>query len=150
MQASRKYSLKMMKKQPREALKQTETVCYNCGKKGHYASQCRMEHEPACYRCGKKGHGDSKCRLKVEIPPTCTYCHWVGHTVAKCFVKRSNEAVAKQYVRLAKNSEPTKAKRAGPPTQNSIMFLREDDSVKEENTLAAFKRSANGGTLTKQ
>ncbi len=41
----------MMMKQPRQAPKQVETVCYKCGKKDYYASQCRMEQEPTCYLC---------------------------------------------------------------------------------------------------
>ncbi len=140
----------MMMKQPRQAPKQAELVCYNCGKKGHYASQSRMEQEFTCYRCGKKGHRVSECRSMVNIPPTCTYCHRVGHTAEKCFPKRSNEAVEKQDVRFAKSSEPTEAKRAGPSGQNYIMFLKEDKPVEEENTVAAFKRTAEGETLSKQ
>ncbi len=53
-------------------------------------------------------------------------------------------------MRFAKNSEPTKAKEAGPSGQNNIMFVKEDKPVEEENTVAAFKRSADGETLTKQ
>ena len=46
----------MMMRQPRQAPKQTEPVCYKCGKKVNYASQCRMEQELTCYKSGKKGH----------------------------------------------------------------------------------------------
>ena len=53
-------------------------------------------------------------------------------------------------MRFAKNSEPTKAKGAGPSGHNNIMFVKEDDPVEEENTVAAFKRSADEETLTKQ
>ncbi len=121
----------MMMKQPRQAPKQAEPVCYESGKKGHYALQCRMEQELTCYKCGKNGHKASECRSKAEIPPTCTYCHRVVHTVENCFVKRSNEAVEKHGVRLAKNSEPTKAKEAVPSGQNKIVFVKEDDPVEE-------------------
>ncbi len=38
----------MMMKKPRQAPKQAESVCYKYGKKGHYASQCRMEQELTC------------------------------------------------------------------------------------------------------
>ncbi len=69
----------MMMRQPRQAPKQAEPVCYKCGKKGHYVSQCRMYQELTCYKCGKSGRRASKCRSKVEIPPTCTYCHGIGH-----------------------------------------------------------------------
>ncbi len=139
-----------MMKQPRQAPKQAEPVCYKCGKKGHYASQYRMEQEPTCYRCGKKGHRASECRSKVDIPPMCTYCHRVGHTAENCFVKRSNEAVEKQDVRFDKSSEATENKDAGPSRQNNIMFVKEDEIVEEENTVTAFKRTADGETLTKQ
>ncbi len=139
-----------MMKQPRQAPKQAEPVSYNCGKKGHYASQCRLEQELTCYKCRKNGQRASKCRLKVDIPPTCMYCHRVGHTVETCFIKRSNEAVEKQNVRFTKNSEPSKDKGAGPSGRNNIMFVKEDDLIEEENTVAAFKRSADGETLSKQ
>ena len=140
----------MMKKQPRKAPKQADPLCYKYGKESHYASKCRMEQELTCYKCTKKDRRASECRSKVDIPPTCTYCHRVGHTVENCLVKRSKEAVEKQDVRFAKNSELSKAKGAGASEQNNIMFVKEDDPIEEENTVAAFKRSAGGETLTEQ
>ncbi len=122
---------------------QLRQVCY-------YAPKCRMEQEPTCYRCGKKGHRASECRSKVEIPPTCTYCHQVGHTAENCFFKKSNEAVETQDVKFPKNSRPTEAKGAVPSGQNNIVFVKEDDPVEDEHTVAAFERSVHGETLTKQ
>ncbi len=138
----------IMMKQPRQAQKQAEPLCHKCCKKGHYSSQCRMEHESTCYKCGRAGHRASECRSKVDMPSTLTFCHWVGHTAENCFIKRSNEAVETQHVRFAKNSEPTETQGAGPSGQNNIIFVKEDDPVEEENTVAAFKRSADGETLT--
>ncbi len=105
-------------KQPRQTPKQVEPVYYKCGKKSHYTSQCRMKQKSTCWRCGKRSHRASECRSKVNIPPTCTYCHRVGHTSEKCFVKRSNEPVEKQDVRFAENRKPTDAKGAGSYGQN--------------------------------
>ncbi len=140
----------MMMKQPRQAPKQAEPLCYKCGKTCPYASQCRMEREPTCYKCCKDGHRASECRSQVDIQSTCTHCHRVCHTVENCFVKRSNETVDRQDVRFAKNSETTKPKGSGPSGQNNVMFVKQDDPVEEENTVAAFKRSADGETLTNQ
>ena len=109
-----------------------------------------MEQELTCYKYGKNGQKASECRSKADILPTWAYCHRVGCTVENCFVKRSNEAVEKQDVRFSKNNEPTKAEGYEPSWQNTIMFVKEGDPFEEENTVAAFKRSADGGTLTKQ
>ncbi len=54
----------------------------------------------------------------------------------------------KQDVRLAKNNKPTEAKGAGPSGQNNILFVKEDKPFEKENTVAAFKRTADGEILT--
>ncbi len=53
-------------------------------------------------------------------------------------------------MKFAKNNEPSEAKKAGLSGQNNIIFVKEDDLVEEQNTVAAFKKSADGETLTKQ
>ncbi len=88
--------------------------------------------------------------LENRHTPTCTYCHRIGYTAENPFVKRNNEALEKQDARFANNSVPTEAKRAGPSVQNNIMFMKEDEPVEEENTVAAFKRSADGDTRNNQ
>ncbi len=139
-----------MVKQPRLAPKQAESECYKCIKRDHYASQFRMEYELTCYKCDKNDHRVSECRPKVDIPPTCTYFLWLGHTLENYLLKWSNEAVENQDLRFAKNIEPTKPKGSGPSGQNNLTFMKEDDPVGEENIVAAFKRSADGEALTKQ
>jgi len=38
-------------------LEKTETSCYRCQQKGHYASACRNEAKPRlCFSCGSKDH----------------------------------------------------------------------------------------------
>ncbi len=138
-----KLYLKMIK-QPRQAPKQGEPVCYKCAKKCHYALQCSMAQIMTCYKCCENDHRASKWRSKVDIPHTCTYCYRPGHTDENCSVKRSNEPVEKQDVRFAKNSQPTKAEGVGPSRLDNVMFVKEDASVEEYNTVAAFKRSADG------
>ncbi len=68
----------------------------------------------------------------------------------KMFCQDEQRSCRKQDVRFANNSEPKEAKRSKPSGQNNFMFLKEDDTVDEVNTVAAFKRYADGETLTKR
>ncbi len=53
-------------------------------------------------------------------------------------------------MRFAKSSEPTEAKRASSSGQNNILFVKADDSVEEDDTVAVYKSAASGEILTKQ
>ena len=78
----------MIIQQPRQAPKQTEPVCYRFGKKGRYASHCRMEQEHICCKYDLNGHEASECRSKVDkwntifslfnpIPFNCVFSHFI-------------------------------------------------------------------------
>ena len=45
--------------------------CYQCGKLGHIANQCKSRNRIQCYSCGKYGHKSNECRTKsndLRIP----------------------------------------------------------------------------------
>ncbi len=88
-------------------------MCYKCGEKGRYASQCRMEQELTCYKCGENDHRASECHSKVDKPTTCTFFEFISYTVENCFVTRSNEAVENNIRGSPRTVSPWKPKELG-------------------------------------
>eukprot|EP01116_Phalansterium_solitarium_P004948 TRINITY_DN1618_c0_g3_i1.p1 TRINITY_DN1618_c0_g3~~TRINITY_DN1618_c0_g3_i1.p1 ORF type:complete len:351 (-),score=34.19 TRINITY_DN1618_c0_g3_i1:16-1068(-) len=81
-------------------VKRRETVCYNCGVKGHAVGQCPRppKHEASdagCFTCGQRGHMARSCpeihkqreraraAAKAAAPP-CQQCGLPGHRVQHC------------------------------------------------------------------
>lgn len=60
-------------------------ACYNCGRGGHIAKDCKepkREREQCCYNCGKPGHLARDCDHADE--QKCYSCGEFGHIQKDC------------------------------------------------------------------
>ena len=135
----------MVIKKPRSA-RESEPVCYKCINKGHYAWQCRSRQESTSYCCNKKGHHARECQVKSDPLVSCTYFHHKGQRFEDCFVRRSNEAVDKQDLRIFRTNSADDSSNNHLRKADIVMFVEQE----YDETVAAFKLSATGKKLTEQ
>ena len=85
----------------------------------------------------------SQCTIKPDPLVPCTYCHRKGHRAGNCFIKRSNEAVDKQHVRILRTNSADRSPNNCLAKADNVLVVEHEDA----ETIAAFKRSATGETL---
>ncbi|XP_063942652.1 uncharacterized protein LOC135150319 [Daucus carota subsp. sativus] len=78
-------------------------LCYNCGEKGHIATQCPKPKVISCYSCGKSGHVSRDCPQKgvkqgVETKENRT-------TTSRPFQQSAPRAVARTYAMTTQDAE---------------------------------------------
>ena len=93
--------------------------CYNCGKPGHMARDCRSKRQNQ----GKQGNNRGQTK---KFQGNCNYCHKKGHKEQDCFQKKNR----------GKKVDPGKGKEREPPSRVRNMdenndFLEEEGLVEE-------------------
>jgi hypothetical protein len=109
-------------------------TCFNCGKQGHKADECRgakqgngMNYAPNHMKGGRNNNNKNKTGGSSE-PRKCTFCGKNGHTADKCWLKPGNEVPASGVAALQKQLQAASIQadkpKAGSQQQHETMLCQ--------------------------
>ncbi len=101
------FDISEHKKSIEHIIKSESDICYNCGKSGHFANNCKIKktnNKNICERCGRNGHSIENCYATTDIngyylddsesedeydfdDDTCFRCGRRGHYANTCYAK---------------------------------------------------------------
>nr|UYR25352.1 gag protein [Human immunodeficiency virus 1] len=101
---------------------QKRIKCFNCGKEGHLARNCRAPRKKGCWKCGKEGHQMKDC---TERQANFLGKIWPSHKGRPGNFHQSRlEATAPPQSRLEPTAPPEESFRFGKETTTPLTSLK--------------------------